>query len=173
MQTARERRPGESLFGVLMLLLSLFILWTAHGISGFEALSSPGAFPMAAGAVMVVASCVSLLRTFQSPAPSGGETFFSAILPPVVAVFCGLVAVFSVLLDSAGFLIAAFSFLIASIWYLHKRGAIPALLLALLSIVVIYVVFRLIFRVVLPEGIVPEREIIAAVTRFFTGGSAQ
>jgi putative tricarboxylic transport membrane protein len=169
-QIETRRRPGEMVFSVLMLVLSLFILWTAYGIAGFSALSSPGAFPMAAGAVMVIASTVTLLRDVRRPVAKGGtQAFFAQIMPPVVGVFIGFIAVFGILFESAGFLASAFAFLLASIWYLHKRGIIPALLLTVVSLIGIYVVFRLIFAVVLPEGIVPEREIMAAVRNLFRG----
>ena len=41
------------------------------------------------------------------------------------------------------------------------------------ALLVTYVVFRLVFQVVLPEGIVPEREIIAWIERLFAAGSAR
>jgi putative tricarboxylic transport membrane protein len=168
MQT--RRRPGEMVFSVLMLALGLFILWTAYGIAGFTALSSPGAFPMAAGAVMVVAATVTLLRDVRRPAArDGASALFAQIMPPVVGIFIGLIAVFGILFESAGFLASAFVFLLASIWYLHKRGIVPALLLAVVSLIGVYVVFRLIFSVVLPEGVIPEREIMAAVRNLFRG----
>lgn len=166
----RPRRPGETVFGWLMLALSLFVLHTAYGISGLSGPSTPGAFPMAAGAAMTVASAVTVARNAAMPAdPDPQAGFLGRIVPPAVGVFFGLVCVFAVLFDSAGFLIASFVFLFASILYLHRRGALTALWLALAALAAIYVVFRLVFQVILPEGVVPEREIIAAVGRLFAG----
>ena len=54
MQEQRRKRPGEGTFGVIMLLLSIILAWQAYEISGFSALSSPGGFPMAAAALMVL-----------------------------------------------------------------------------------------------------------------------
>ena len=90
------KRRGEDVFGLIVLAVSVVLLWQAYGISGFSALSSPGAFPMAAAASMVIA-----------------------------------------------------------------------------SVIVVYVVSRLVFQVVLPEGIVPERDIIAGIGNLFGAGEAQ
>ncbi|HEU0223023.1 MAG TPA: tripartite tricarboxylate transporter TctB family protein, partial [Paracoccaceae bacterium] len=62
-------------------------------------------------------------------------------------------------------------FLTIGIAFLHRRGILPAIGIAALSILGVYVVFRLIFQVILPEGVVPEREILAAIGRLFSGGA--
>jgi hypothetical protein len=49
-----RRRPGELGFALALVAASLALLWNAYGIAGFEALSSPGAIPMATSFVMVV-----------------------------------------------------------------------------------------------------------------------
>lgn len=36
-----QRRPGELVFALVLLVLSGALLWEAYGISGFEALSAP------------------------------------------------------------------------------------------------------------------------------------
>jgi putative tricarboxylic transport membrane protein len=61
MPLRRRRLPGELTFALLLIGLSLFLLWQAYGISGFESLTSAGAFPMVAAAVMLVTAvlCVS------------------------------------------------------------------------------------------------------------------
>jgi hypothetical protein len=41
------------------------------------------------------------------------------------------------------------------------------------SLIVIYVIFRLLFQVVLPEGIVPEREIMSAIGNMFGGAEEE
>ena len=53
MQTTPTRRPGELVFNLFLFLASLFLFYSAYGISGFEALSSPGMVPMATTAVMI------------------------------------------------------------------------------------------------------------------------
>ncbi|MCB1621292.1 MAG: tripartite tricarboxylate transporter TctB family protein, partial [Thiothrix sp.] len=123
--------PGESVFGWLILLFSLFAFYQSYKIAGFSSLSSPGALPMAASAIMVVAACLIVISNFSRPHPETGgiKTFMTQVFPPTVAVFCGFILLFAILLESLGFILTAFLFLFASIWFLQKRGVIPALLL--------------------------------------------
>ena len=76
-------------------------------------------------------------------------------------------------LETVGFIITAFVFLFATLRYLHKSSWQRSFLLAFMVLVIIYVIFRLIFQVVLPEGIVPEREIMAWVEDLFITKEAQ
>ena len=68
MQTKQPRRPGELVFNLAMVLGSLFLLWSAYGISGFEALSAPGAIPMVATATMVICGLLILRDTLGKSA---------------------------------------------------------------------------------------------------------
>jgi putative tricarboxylic transport membrane protein len=179
MADVRPKRPGESTFGIIMLLLSLFLAWQSYEIAGFESLSSPGAFPMAASAVMVIAAVIVVIGDLRKPHEIDGpiadkaRSFSSQITPTVVVVFTGCVVGYSALLDALGFLPASFLFLLVAIQFLHNRSFVNSVLVSILSLIAIYVVFRLIFTVVLPEGIVPEREIIAAVKNLFVSVEAQ
>ncbi len=64
----RHRMPGETVFVSALLMLSLFLFWTAFKISGFKSLSSAGAYPMAATATMVVCAIIILLDAVRKPA---------------------------------------------------------------------------------------------------------
>ncbi|WP_118135074.1 tripartite tricarboxylate transporter TctB family protein [Oceanicella sp. SM1341] len=166
MHTSHDKRAGETVFAVLMLALSLFLLWQAYEISGFAALSSPGAFPMAAALVMSLAAAVNLARTLAAGREQGG--FFAGILTARVVVFILLILGFALLLERAGFLITAALFLLAAMGYLWKRGPARVAGVALLSLIVVYVVFRLVFQVVLPEGVVPEQQILSDIRAAFS-----
>lgn len=169
---ANTRRPGEIAFGVLLLIFSLFMLWQAYGISGFSSLSSAGAFPMAMAAIMLVTAAISLLRSLRLPSPSGGmQLFIKEVLPPTVVAFSLLILGYSLLLQPLGFVLASFAFLLVSSWFLQAGQFKRALLLSVISIISVYIVFRLIFQVVLPEGVIPERSIMAAVGSLFSGGN--
>lgn len=166
------RRPGEVVFTIFLLVGSLVLLWQAYGISGFSALSSAGAFPMAMSAVMVVSLAITLARTLRKPAPAAVlERLRAEILPGTVVVFCGLILVYSLILDWLGFIPASFLFLLTAITFLQGGRFKRALGLSLLSIICVYVVFRLVFQVVLPEGLIPERAIIAWIQSFFATGA--
>ena len=179
MAELRRKRPGEGTFGVLFLLLGLFLAWQAYEISGFEALSSPGAFPMAAAAVMVISALIVVIGDLRRPREVEGRiadharSFSTQITPVVVVVFAGCVVAYSAMLDTLGFLPASFLFLLVAIKFLHRRSIAFSFIVSLGSLIAIYVVFRLIFTVVLPEGIMPEREIMAWIEGLFVSRGAQ
>jgi hypothetical protein len=162
MDTPDTRRPGEAVFASLMLVVSLILFWQAYRIAGFSSKSSPGAFPLTATGVMIVASVAVLARVLRQPAGTGGFAAFRALaIPNVVLAFGALIVLYGLVLESLGFILASFGFLFSGILLLYRRGPLPALGYAVVSIVLIYVIFRLVFQVVLPEGIVPERRILA------------
>lgn len=177
MDQKRQRQPGERGFGIMMLGLGLFLAWQAYGIAGFEALSSPGAFPMAAAAAMVIAGAVVVVgdwRAARRDRPRLAETaraFTAEITPSVVVIFAGFVIGYAALLDTLGFLPSSFLFLFAAIHFLHRGPVVLSFGVTLLALTVIYAVFRLVFQVILPEGIVPEREIMAWLGGLVSGGA--
>ncbi|RIX97984.1 tripartite tricarboxylate transporter TctB family protein [Aureimonas flava] len=163
-----KRRPGERAFTVVLFLGSLFLLWSAYGISGFEALSSPGAVPMATTFVMAVTLGIVLVKTARRPRDTA-ERLGREVLPPLVVVFAVLLLLYAVALEPLGFLPTSFLFLLVSIRILSKRSILHAALVALLSLALIYVLFRIVFTVLIPAGIVPEAEILSAL-RAAVGG---
>lgn len=168
MQTRQPRRPGEVVFNVAMVLGSLFLLWSAYGISGFEALSAPGAIPMVASGVMLICAVLALRDTLRKPA-SSTETLARNILPmPVIVTILAIVG-YALALRPLGFLPTSFVFLTGLIAYLARYSLLRSALLSALMVGVIYLVFRIVFTVLMPPGIVPEGEIIAWVRALFAG----
>ena len=170
MRADRTRRPGEGVFTLVLAAISLFLLWSAYGISGFEALSSPGALPMATAATMVVTALIIAAGTFRRPV-TADETVRRNILPAPVIGMVVLVALYAVLLKPLGFLPTSFLFLLIAIRFLSRRSLAASAGLSLVSVALIYIVFRLIFTVLMPEGIVPEREIMAWIGGLFGGSN--
>lgn len=166
--SVKPKRPGEDIFGLLVLMGSLFLLWTAYQISGFSSLSSPGSFPMAVALVMVLASahtCWDNIR--RNRAKVGIDR--TPLLSKTAFVFLLMIIAYGALLEPLGFLLSSFLFLIGGMTLL-RAGSLPKILgLVVLCLVVIYVLFRLTFQVVLPQGIVPEAAIISAISDLFAG----
>ncbi|MDW6005232.1 tripartite tricarboxylate transporter TctB family protein [Vibrio mangrovi] len=168
MQTQESKVPGETVFGLLMVGVSIFLLWQAYKISGFSTLSSAGVFPMSAAFIMLVFSCVTVVNNYgKNKTKFTFSAFKKQVIPNLVSFMIALVITYSVLLESIGFLITSLVFLIVSISVLYKNGMVRTLFISLLSIFVIYAIFRLAFSVVLPEGIVPEGEILAYIAHWF------
>ncbi len=168
MQTKQPRRPGELVFNLAMVLASLFLLWSAYGISGFEALSAPGAVPMVTTATMVICGIL-ILRETLSKSATTGEKLSRDILPMPVIVTILLIAAYALLLKPLGFIPTSLLFLTVMIRYLAQSSLSRAVLLSVAIVAVIYLIFRLVFTVLMPAGIVPEAEMIAWVKALFAG----
>jgi hypothetical protein len=165
-----QRRPGEVVFAGMMLAISILLFWQAYRISGFSSKSSPGAFPLAATATMIAASLASLLKTLRLPATSTGfEAVRRMVLPNTVLAFAALIAGYGLFIENLGFLLSSLAFLFLGMLVLHRRGPARALLYSVISIILVYVVFRLVFQVVLPEGILPERRFLAIIGDLLAG----
>ena len=160
MRIKQPRRPGELVFNLAMVLGSLYLLYSAYGISGFDALSGSGAVPMATTAVMTICAGLILIETLRKSATTG-EKLERDILPISVLVTIAAIAAYAFALKPLGFLPTSFVFLLVMLRYLTRRSLLWSAGIALVMVAVIYVVFRLIFTVLMPQGIVPEGEIIA------------
>ncbi|MFV0492411.1 MAG: tripartite tricarboxylate transporter TctB family protein [Pseudorhodobacter sp.] len=167
---APPRRPGELTFHALVVLVSLWLLWTAYGISGFDALSGAGALPMAATAVMLITAVITFVQALQRSGKTN-ERLIRDILPLAVMAIIGLIAAYAVALQPIGFLPTSFVFLVIAIKMLSRRSLGWAALMSFISVAVIYLIFRLVFSVLMPAGVVPEAEILAALRGFFGGGN--
>ncbi|SOC02706.1 tripartite tricarboxylate transporter TctB family protein [Rhodobacter maris] len=168
MHDPSRRLPGERLFSVLMVAASLFLFHTATGISGFAGLAEPGSFPIFVTGVMAITSVVIALRTFRLP--HSLEHGWRAIFPGFVILTAILMGFYALALKPVGFLPTSFLFLTLSTWAMMRCALWRAAGFAALSLILVYVVFRLVFSVLMPEGLVPEREILAYIAALFSGG---
>lgn len=160
MQKDDPRRPGEMIFSLFLVAASLFLLYTAYGISGFDALSGAGALPMASTAIMLICAGLVALQTKRRSALTG-ETLARDILPVPVLVTILMIGAYALLLQPLGFLPTSFLFLLVLIRMLSRRSLLWCGAMSLLCVALIYGIFRLIFSVLMPAGIVPEAEIMA------------
>lgn len=167
---ADKRRPGEAAFGALMFVASLFLLYSAYGISGFEALSAPGAIPMATTLVMAITAGIVLLKTLRLPLDTR-ETIARDILPGTVLFFAALLVGYGLLLQPLGFLPTSALFLVAAIKFLGRRSWAWTILIALVSLAVVWLIFRIVFTVLMPPGIVPEAEVVQFFRSLFSKGA--
>ncbi len=163
-----KRRPGELGFAIFLTLASLGLLYSAYGISGFEALSSPGSVPMATTLAMVISAIIVALRTAKLPKVAD-ETLSKDILPVMVIVFVGFLILFGVLLKPLGFLPTSALFLVAAFKLLSRKSWGYSVTIAFASLLVIWLVFRIVFTVLLPAGIVPEAEFIQIFRNLLSG----
>ncbi len=167
---AGQRRPGETAFAVFLVVASLGLLGSAYGISGFTALSGAGSVPMATTAVMLVTSIIVLIQTSIRP-KVGSETFSRDILPATVIVMALMLVVYGMLLRPLGFLPTSALFLIVAIKFLSGRTWVFTFIVAIGSLIAIWLIFRIVFTVLMPPGIVPEAEFIQVFRDLIDGGT--
>lgn len=170
-----KRRPGELAFAACLLIVSLSLLWSAMGIEnpfGPNGLSSPRSIPVAATSAMALSAALVLLTTVKLPLDRA-ETIARDILPGVVLLFVVFLIVYGLVLRPLGFLPTSALFLIASIKFLAKRSWLWTLSVSLGSLLVIWLIFRIVFTVLMPAGIVPEAEFLQLFRDLSGGGVEQ
>ncbi|MCA0873029.1 tripartite tricarboxylate transporter TctB family protein [Seohaeicola saemankumensis] len=165
-----HRRPGELIFGGFLFVASLVLLYSAYGISGFDALSAPGTVPMATTLVMAITALIIVIRTVRLPLVTS-ERISVDILPGVVVLFGVLLVAYGFLLRPLGFLPTSALFLIIAIKFLTRRSWAYTLVVSLGSLFAIWLIFRIVFTVLMPAGVVPEAEIIQLFRDFARVGA--
>ncbi|MDC0609420.1 tripartite tricarboxylate transporter TctB family protein [Vibrio sp.] len=153
MTTKTSRGPGELVFNGILVLVSMFLVYQSYQISGIGKLSSPGFFPLVASFVMLLSSLSTFWTTLRVKAPSHSlESFFERILPKNILIMLASVLFFVLCLDTLGFISAAFLFLFFTFTVFYRRGWVISLVLSVITLTVVFVIFRMVFLVVLPEG---------------------
>ena len=156
MKKIKKLRAGENAFGWLMMALSLFVLTMAYRISGFSAISSPGAFPMAAGAVMVISIGLVLVGNRKREKPDAAtfadEMRVAArnVFPKIFLSYTGILIGYMIIIQPLHFLPSSFIFMVVSMLVLRGSGFVKALLISAGTLACIYVIFQFFFRVIMP-----------------------
>jgi hypothetical protein len=148
-----DRRPGELVFALLIVVFSAATSWLSYGISGFTGKTTAGVFPMIASAVMMVSSVVILVSATRLPAtPKSSNRFLAEILTPRHLIMIGFILAYVMLMPLIGFVASSAVFLFCSFQFLWRKNSFLILTLTGATLAIIYVIFREVFQVVLPQG---------------------
>ena len=155
MSTSKQVPVGERTFCILLVIFSLFVLYQAYLIAGFSSVSSPGAFPLGVGAILLISALRVLWELRGKPAARQGwaasaKAFSQAHFPQHIVVFTLLSVAYLAAIQWASFYISTFVFLMLSIVYLRRGKVLSALLASGISLVAIYLLFTMAFSVYLP-----------------------
>ena len=156
MKKNRNLRDGENAFIWLMLALSLFVFITAYKISGFSSISSPGTFPMASAAVMMITCIILLVNNRQAFKPEATDLKEALkrtardIFFPKFLIYTVIITLYMLAIQQIHFLPSSLVFLLISIVYLKGATPLKAVVISVGTLGGIYVVFHYLFRVVLP-----------------------
>lgn len=150
-------QAGEKVFDWLLLFFSIGVLYEAYRIDGGLRLNSAGSFPIGLALIMLVSSLVILFshrRKQRDPqiltATQEFKVFLHEHFKPSIVVFSIVSMLYLAAIMWTSFYISTFIFLAAMFIYYRQGKIISSLLIALLSIAVIYVLFTIVFRVYLP-----------------------
>jgi hypothetical protein len=154
MKTPDTLRPGERLFALLLVVFAAYAFWESYEISGFTGLTTAGVMPMLASGVMVLTGLVILVEALRSPpaADSSTKGLVTYLFPLRVVLFTLLVALYVAVMPGVGFLPASGALIFIAVWALWRKGPFWSLAISLFSIAVIYLLFRVVFKVMLPMG---------------------
>lgn len=164
---SKQRRPGEVFFTCFLLVASVVLLNEAFGISGFGQLSAPGTVPVVTAAIMVLCMAIIFFQTIRLPKVTG-ESIARDILPWRVLAFVGFLIAYALAVRPLGFLPTTALFLVLGIRILG-RGWLFSVGVGLGALVGIWIVFRIVFTVLMPPGIVPEAELVQIIRNLFSG----
>ncbi len=148
-----DRRPGELVFALLIVVFSAATSWLSYGISGFTGKTTAGVFPMIASGVMMFSSVVILVSATRLPAtPKSSNGFLAEVLTPRHMIMIGFIIAYVLLMPLIGFVASSAVFLFCSFQFLWRKNPLLILVLTGATLAIIYVIFRKVFQVVLPQG---------------------
>jgi putative tricarboxylic transport membrane protein len=150
------RAPGETLFALSMLMGAAVLLHQAWSIAGFSSFSSAGVFPMLAAGTMVASGIAVAVQTARKTCADEGSAlrnFAFDVVGPKVLFIGALITAYLFLLEPLGFVTSSALFLSVAICGLHRRNYAGMIALSLATVAVIYLLFRYVFIVILPQGV--------------------
>lgn len=155
MTTSKKVPVGERTFCVLLVIFSIAVLYQAYLISGFSSISSPGAFPLGASTVLLIAALRVLVELRGKSTHGEGwlasaKRFNHEHFPRHIVVFTLFAVAYLAAIQWASFYISTFVFLMLSIVYLRRGKVFSALFATSISVLAIYLLFTLAFSVYLP-----------------------
>lgn len=146
----QKQKPGELIFVSLLFSGSVFVAYLAYSISGLSSISSPGSVPMLAAFFLLVSAAFVLQDALKKNAADA--SFLVTLMPKRILIFGLLTLGYVLVINLVGFVLSSLAFLFLSLVYLHRQGPLIAIVVSVNSLAVVYIVFRLAFKVILPEG---------------------
>jgi hypothetical protein len=142
----------DSYVAVALILLSLVALWGTRELNEMSAV-----FPKTVGIILLVLSIVYLIKSIKKP--DYNKVFGSIDKGRVVPMLLGMV-IYVALIWAVGFFLASLFFISFFVWFLQEPGnnrmhrLTRSGLYSIGMVLVFYLVFRYVFLVPLPEGII-------------------
>jgi putative tricarboxylic transport membrane protein len=155
MEEKRKQRPGERWLTWFLLGFGLFALSQSIRISGFQSLSSAGAFPIFVSSVLIFSVIFIMLKNRRKTIPVSSrikEELALArvyVFPKMIVIYMLILFGYMFLLSPLHFLGSSFVFLIVSVIYLKGTSWRYVFFTAAGMVAGIYLVFQYLFKVIL------------------------
>ena len=147
------RRPGERILIGFNFLFGTFVLFNAIQMKGLESLSSPGAFPIFIGSILIVTSLSILWKNRHQYASykfkDELEQARSFVLPKTVLIYVVILILYIFSLSLLHFFISSYLFLVGSFIFLKGTSIWRSFFIAAGMLAAIYLIFQYIFKVIL------------------------
>lgn len=148
----KERcNPGERMTALLIIILGMLGYYFAMDMTS-ETYYSPSVVPKLTSVVVAICAAAALFRTrSKDKNPLNWYGTLKYFLPKDVLVLLTFLVIYSFMLPLAGFNIASAAFLFAAMAYLQNwKDLIRAAIISVITVAVLYLVFRYLFLVILP-----------------------
>lgn len=155
MKIIEGRRPGEVAIVIALLVFSGYAFWNSYAIDGFSSLTSAGVFPMLATGVMIISGIFIFAKSIKLPKhqDNSDTSAVGYLLPFKFVIFVPMMIAFAAAMPWIGFFPSAAVFIFFAISFLWRKNIVMTIFVTLISVCVIFVIFRLLFKVVLPTGV--------------------
>jgi len=153
MEEKIAQRPGERILMWVLLAFSVSVLIVALMIPRLENLSSSGAFPIFIACILVASASRILWknRARYNSLKLGEELRQTRpfALPGVVLGYAAILVLYTLLTSPLHFLPSSYLFLVGSFLFLKGATLKKSFFIATITLAIIYVLFRTIFKVIL------------------------
>lgn len=153
----KRLKPGERGFGIILIIISILAIFQSVGISGAEITpTSPGAFPLFIStislmfAIWIWAEKRSLSSQKHLSIWEKSKSIVKMLISKDIAVMIIFLFIYSLVLEYFGFEISTFLFLWVSMVFLARGKVFKSFGVSLFIISIILVIFKTIFKVILP-----------------------
>ncbi len=112
---------------------------------------------MLASATMIAAAVYILVESLRESHDAHADVTvhqesMQSVLPMRLVIMVLLITGYLVAMPAIGFLLSSAAFLLASFSYLWRKPFLVSLLITVVSVASVYIIFRKLFQVVLPNG---------------------
>ena len=148
-----QQRPGERIMIWILLAFSVFALVMALQIPKLDHLSSSGVFPIFTASIMIASAIAILWKNHKrlNALPLGEELHQtrSYAFPKLVIGYTAILMAYVLLTAPLHFLPSTYLFLAGSFIFLKGDKLWKSLVIAAVTLAIIYVLFQTIFQVIL------------------------